>query len=208
MINITVGGVVYPVPSSAADDNWAARQAAFEQALAAVVTTNTADVDALEASVAALQASRIKKLTTNVTPVGTGADTTEDDLMTYALPAATLAVNGQGVRVTAGGLGITTADVTTLRAYFGATLVVSKVLTASQNNAWRVVFEVFRTGATAQIAAGTIDNGGTVGSTETGLAIPSETLSGAVTLKLTGQRASTSQANSITQFYMTVELIP
>lgn len=35
MINITVGGVAYPVPSSAADTNWAAQQIAFQKALAA-----------------------------------------------------------------------------------------------------------------------------------------------------------------------------
>lgn len=37
MINITVDGVVYPVPSSAADLDWAAKQFAFEQALAVAV---------------------------------------------------------------------------------------------------------------------------------------------------------------------------
>lgn len=34
MITITVDGVSYEVPSSAADTNWAAKQVAFEQALA------------------------------------------------------------------------------------------------------------------------------------------------------------------------------
>jgi len=38
MINITVNGVSYPVPSSAADVNWAADQVAFEQALATIIS--------------------------------------------------------------------------------------------------------------------------------------------------------------------------
>ena len=37
MIEITVDGVAYEVPSSAADTNWAAKQVAFEQALATAV---------------------------------------------------------------------------------------------------------------------------------------------------------------------------
>jgi hypothetical protein len=44
LIDITVNGVDYEVPSSAADTNWAANQVAFEQALAEAVN------DALEAA--------------------------------------------------------------------------------------------------------------------------------------------------------------
>lgn len=39
MISITINGVAYDVPSSAADTNWAAQQVAFEQALVAYVNT-------------------------------------------------------------------------------------------------------------------------------------------------------------------------
>lgn len=37
MISITIDGVAYPVPSNAADTNWAASQVAFEQAIAAAL---------------------------------------------------------------------------------------------------------------------------------------------------------------------------
>lgn len=47
MISITVNGVPYDVPSSAADTNWAADQVAFEQALAAAVNLALTDVTAL-----------------------------------------------------------------------------------------------------------------------------------------------------------------
>ena len=191
-ISITVAGVSYSVPSSAVDTDWAAAQIAFEQALAATVATGPA----------------AQRLSSNVTPVGTGADTTEDNLMTYTLPAGTLASNGQGIRVTACGVGVSTADVTTLRCYFGSTAVVTKVLEASQPNFWRVQFEVFRTGPATQICTGIIGNGVTANSTSTGTAAASETLSAIVHLGFTGQRASTSVANSIQQLSMLVELIP
>lgn len=147
-------------------------------------------------------------LAKNITTVGSGADTTEDNLMTYSLPAATLGANAQGIRVTAWGDGANTADVTTIKGYFGATAVVTKVLTASQANTWWAEFEVFRTGATAQTASGTIQNGGTANSAAQTNAAPGETLSGAVTVKFTGQRATSSVANSLRQLGMTVELLP
>lgn len=40
-INITVAGVSLPVPSSAADTNWAAQQVAFEQAVALTASNGT-----------------------------------------------------------------------------------------------------------------------------------------------------------------------
>lgn len=48
MIDIDLNGVTYEVPSSAADTNWAAKQVAFEQAVAADITTNADDIAALE----------------------------------------------------------------------------------------------------------------------------------------------------------------
>lgn len=55
MINITINGTPYPVPSSAADTNWAAPQVAFEQALAAAVTTNSTNISENTSAIAALQ---------------------------------------------------------------------------------------------------------------------------------------------------------
>lgn len=48
-VNITVGGVEYPVPSSASDTNWAAQQVDFELAVAAQLDTNTSDIATLGA---------------------------------------------------------------------------------------------------------------------------------------------------------------
>lgn len=189
-ITLTINGVAYTYPSGASDTNWAAEQVAAMQALTAVANAS------------------VQVLETNVTPVGTGADTTEDNLMTYSLPANTLSTNGMGVRVTALGVGVNTADATTVRAYFGSTLLGTLVLTASQVNSWRAEFEVFRTGAATQVTGCTITNGGTAQASQTTANTASATLSGAVTIKLTGQRASSGVANSVQQLYMAVELIP
>lgn len=195
MININVAGVQYPCPSGPSDDNWASKLVALLKALGAAVGLGPA----------------VQRLSSNVTPVGTGADTTEDTLMTYTLPGGTLAANAQGIRVTAWGDGVSTADVTTLRAYFGGTKVLEKALVANQNNTWRVVFEVFRTSPTAQTVATQMANGGGALNATTPWqqnAAPAETLSGDVLTKFTGQRANSSVANSIRQLGMAVELIP
>lgn len=143
----------------------------------------------------------------NTSAVGNAADTSEDNLMTYSLPAASMSSNGRGVRITAWGSGVSTTDVTTVRCYFGATAVTTKVLTASQANTWKADFAVIRTGATTQVASGSILNGGTTSSVTQATASPGETLSGAVTIKCTGQRATTSSANSVQQLGMVVEFI-
>lgn len=142
-----------------------------------------------------------------VSPAGTGADTTEDTLMTYSLPASSLSVNSQGFRVTAWGdnNSISTTDVMTVRCYFGATVVLSRVLTASQANTWYANYTVMRTGASAQVATGFLLQNGTAQAWVQSNSSPAETLSGAVTIKCTGQRATSSVANSIRQFGMQVE---
>lgn len=207
-VAISINGTDYDVPATAADTNWAADQVAFEQALAAAVTTNTTDISEADAAITVLEGNRVKVLSKNVTPVGNGADTTEDNLMTYALAGGTLATNAQGVRVTAWGDGVSTAEATTLRGYFGATLLTTRIFTASQANTWRVVFEVFRTGATTQTATGAVWQGGNTNVTIQTNAAPAETLSGAVTIKFTGQRAVSSTANSVRQLGMVVEFLP
>lgn len=146
-------------------------------------------------------------LTVNTSTVGSGADTTEDNLQTFAMVAGTISVNGRGVRYTASGDGVSTADVTTVRCYFGATVCATKVLTASQANTWRMQFEVLRTGAATQTCSGDISNGGTAGSVQQTNATPAETLANSITVKCTGQRATSSVANSVRQLTGVLETI-
>lgn len=189
MISITVAGVSYQVPSSAADVDWAAKQVALEQALAAAIAKGPA----------------IQRLHTNVVQVGNGANTTENNLMQYTLPGGTLAVDGQGVRVTAWGIQVSTADVQTLRAYFGSDQILDAILPSSQQSIWKVQFELMRTGAATQRGPLTTLFGATPG---VQLATCTRTLASDNVLKFTGQRATTPSANSIIQYGWAIELIP
>lgn len=71
MIDISVLGVAYPVPSNASDTNWAAKQVAFEQALAAAVNGSATDIEELTEQLVALQAPTF----TAVTPINGWANT-------------------------------------------------------------------------------------------------------------------------------------
>lgn len=133
-------------------------------------------------------------LTTSTTSTCTTAVTTEEDLWTYSLPAGALSADGRGVRVKVFGTTAATATVKSVRGYFGATVAASSVGSSPNNVAWEIVFEVLRTAAATQIAYGR-----TFISTVTENSIvttPAETLSGAVTIKLTGQNG-TANANDI-----------
>lgn len=57
MIDIEILGSEYPYPSSAADENWAARQVVVTQALAEGVNDNADDVGTLETDLTALSAA-------------------------------------------------------------------------------------------------------------------------------------------------------
>lgn len=146
-------------------------------------------------------------VTSDTTVNGSGADTTEDTLTQFSFPASSLLVNGRGLRVTAWGDGVSTTDATTIKCYFGATVVATKVLTISQANTWRASMEIVRTGAATQVATGTVMNGGTVGSITQSNTSPGATLTGAVVIKCTGQRTITSSANSLRQLGLIVEFI-
>lgn len=146
-------------------------------------------------------------MTANTTIANSGADTTEDNLQTYALPASTLNVNNYGLRYTAWGDGVSTTDVTTIKCYFGATVVATKVLTASQANTWRMQFEVMRTGGSNQIATSAFWNGGTAASLTQSNSAPAENLGAGITIKCTGQRATSSVANSLRQLGGVLESI-
>lgn len=185
-INITLDNVAYPVPSSAADTNWAADQVAFEQALAAAIN----------------DAVRVLNVnTTSVGNVGSG----EDNLITYTLPAATLHTNAQGLRVTAWGITANNADAKTVKLYFGATQVAAISLTTSQANTWRFEAVIVRTGASSQVGSASFIQGGTVSQVGATGSTPVGTLSSNVIVKCTGEATT---IDDIIQRGLLVELLP
>lgn len=137
--------------------------------------------------------------------VCTIADVLETNLITYTLPAGALNANGRGLKITTWGNFAATANVKTIRVYLGATPIAnSAVLSASPNNLpYSGIFNIVRTGAATQISMG---NQGIGTSFLTNQAAPTETLSGTVVIKITGQNG-TAAANDICATSMIVETI-
>jgi hypothetical protein len=137
--------------------------------------------------------------TTSAANVSTG----ETDLITYSMPGSTLAVNGQKVRVTAFGDDVNNANLKSIRIYFGAT-VIGAITGQTTPTGWLASGIVIRTGAATQVAFGGVTmHTGT--QTETSSA-PAETLSNAITIKVTGQSGTAS--GDVTAKGLIVELIP
>ena len=152
----------------------------------------------LRTNLTALQ-RRLYAGTTAVGNVGGG----EDDLMSYTLPAGTLAADGQLIRVTASGTKANNANAKTVKVYFGTTVIVSVTLGTSAAGTWRIIAEIARVGATserseswaADITTQAPQNG----------AAPAETLANALAVKLTGTGTAN---NDIVQTMMVVEFLP
>ena len=126
-------------------------------------------------------------LDVDTTAAQTGADTVETTLWSYTLPANTLSVDGQCLKITAWGTFANTASNTrTIKGKFGATTVVTSAR-AQTNDTWLCEMYVIRTSATAQKATGTGNYGGLQ---DRGVVSPAETLSGTVTIVITGQNGA------------------
>lgn len=126
-------------------------------------------------------------LTVSTTQTQTGANTTETDLWTYALPANTLSTNGYGLRITAFGTKAANGNSVSARLYFGATEILLGS-TSQSGVGWRLTGHVFRTGASAQLAEGKSLMGST--SITGTVTTPAADTTGAITIKMTGQNGS------------------
>lgn len=140
-------------------------------------------------------------LSLNTTSTGNGADTTEDVLMTYSLPANTLGTTARGLKITAWGNTAANADNKTIKLYFGSEVIASPTA-ATNNKGWYMYMEVYHTGANAQVAFG-------YGQVDTTAVTPlittgAETESSAIVIKVTGT-AGTGNANDIVAKAMIVE---
>lgn len=166
--------------------------------------TATAGTDTTQvATTAFVQAEKpVKSLYRNVVPAS-NVGTAETDLMTYAMPGATMAVDEDTVRIHAYGNFAANANSKTLKVHFGATVVATAVVTAN-NTGWEIYATVSRTGAATQVAFGAY-NGQATGALLT-QSTPAATLSGAVTIKITGQSAVGS--NDVTCKSFGIEFLP
>lgn len=186
----------FDIPDASATNRGLVTAAA--QAIAGLKTFSVPP--AFNAGASSTAATVSGRLTSNTTPVS-NAGTAETDLMTYSLAANSLSANLKALRVTAWGSFAANANSKQVRAYFGTTSLL--LVNGTHNNlAWRVTFEIIRTGAATQIMSGE----GKV-STVAPIVLngsPTETLSGAVTIKITGQGGA---GSDVTQLAMIVEPI-
>jgi hypothetical protein len=142
--------------------------------------------------------------TKNITAVGNvGAGT--DNLMTYALPASALSADAMGLEIWTFGTLAANGNSKVLQMVFGGTEMTA--VTTSQNNGHFTGHGlVFRTGATTQVATAWFEVRSSAGDfivDERTYSTPGETLSGAVTIKMTGTATSD---NDIIQKAMIVNI--
>jgi len=110
------------------------------------------------------------------------ASTVDVSVASFSLPAGTLAVNGQALRLTAYGNAVTQNATPTIK--FGATAVANLVVTAG--NAFSFVIHVVRTGATTQVS-GAVEGQATPTATMAVVrTTPAETLANAITIDFRG----------------------
>ena len=152
-------------------------------------------------------------LTTSVTAVG-NVGTGEDDLITYSLPANSLASNGQTIRVHAWGTLAGNANTKILRFYFGTatgiavTLIPFATATALIAGQWMLEAIIVRTGSSTQsIIARFTQLSGAAADTrdlvlDRNIVSATQTDTAAITVKCTGQATDD---NDIVQSGMVVE---
>lgn len=134
------------------------------------------------------------------TAVGTDADTNEKDLMTFSLPADSLSADGKVVRINAWGSIAANGNTKTIRLKFGDATILTIGPTTGSGLDWRMNGIVIRTGAETQDAmiTGSLD---TV-APDTTVSTPTETLSGAVVIKVTGENGSAAASDIIAEGMM------
>ncbi|WP_020471473.1 hypothetical protein [Zavarzinella formosa] len=126
--------------------------------------------------------------------VGNAADTTDDVLFSYTLPASALNTTGQAIEVTCFGGTAANGNNKTIKLWFGSELISSGVITDSNKN-WTSSMVIGRTGASAQLVRATM-----VHDTSTitpYLATGAETDTAAITIKCTGASGTTGAAGDV-----------
>ena len=139
--------------------------------------------------------------TTSIGNVGAG----EDDLMTYTLPADLLDTNEELIRVTAYGFG-NGADNVTLKMHFGSDE--SVILNGAAIDAWMFTCTIVRLTATTQQMRGRSNTnllGTEIVNTESGSY--TQTMSGSIVLKFTGENTTDASTGAIEQVFIMVELL-
>lgn len=145
--------------------------------------------------------------TFSVAGVG-NSGTAETDLMSCVVPAGALNADGDVLEIQAFGAFANNANLKTVKIYANSTVLATPANAANNTGKWAVQVGTFgRASATTQVAY--IRFGVTNGTNETAngnsITFPTETLSGTVTIKITGQSNTTS--GDVLQHGMVVKLL-
>ena len=140
----------------------------------------------------AIEASLSTPLNVNTTSTG-NVGVGEDDLITYSVAGNTLAANGDAIRFRASGTIANSINAKRLRVKFGGTTILDTGAAGFPISAaiqWVLEGEIIRTGAATQKCSANLSTNNASLASYVGYSTAAETLSGAVTLKLTGEAVS------------------
>lgn len=140
----------------------------------------------------------------SIAGIGNGADTTDDTLFSYSLPASSLDVVGRQITVFAFGKFATNGHDKTVKIFLGSTLIFTSAVQTGSNVGWQATLTFYKSGASTQLGTGI----GQSGTTTWAVPVPltgSETDTGALTIKVTGASPTTGAANDVLANGMVVQ---
>lgn len=132
-------------------------------------------------------------ITQQVSTVG-NVNAAETDLWTYSVPANMLARDGDSLRVICGGTTAANGNTKRFKAYFGSTTGLNTGAIAFNNSQWNAELFVQRLSSTTQIMIVRFYTNDALLYSYSQTSSPTETLSGAVTFKLTATATATDDA--------------
>lgn len=158
------------------------------------------------ALIAQLQTYGPGMLNAQTTSVGNAADTTDDVLHTFTLPANFLATIGtnRGLRINAWGTAAANGNNKQFKIFFGSQNMASGVVTINAKN-WRAQLTVLRSGVSTQSIVGEMDSDA-VG-IATFYAAGAEDETAGIVIKTTGASGTTAAANDVLGKGFLVEVI-
>ena len=128
--------------------------------------------------------------------VGTG----EDTLISYSLPANTFYGTGAGIKICARGQYLGSSGTKTVTLKFGSTTLVTRAESTTTTGRWIINAEVWVTGASAQKAWGKFSSTQITSEIDT-ISTPAETITGAITIAVTGETTNASNDEVTCEFF-------
>lgn len=145
-------------------------------------------------------APKESRLASPIAAVGTAANVTETTLQSFTLPANSLAVDGQAIRVVASGTMVGSTRSRTIKLYLGATVLATLTTAVATVTHWAIEATIVRTAAGAQrvlvfvsAGSGTADTVSFTNNAATAISLSADAI-----IKVTGQVGTGALANDIT----------